>query len=278
MANEVTTTILNDSNFAAWVDSQILDEARPYNVMRPFFRYAGPEKSKAYNFPVQTKPAISASYTEGTGLSNAVFADTAPSATAGVFGQMATVTDEAQETTVYDAVAQLTGVIGRSTAEKFETDATALTAAFSNTSNTAGVPLTWVTMLAAVNGLEGRDQAGTPVFVLKTSQVGQVRQDVGASGAALFGNPAMPVMGIEAATLAGYAGFACSGAPVYQSSLVTSTGGGVFLAGIAEGLYEIRAPRSETIRVPSLPGLQIVNTTRYGMIEIRDAAGQTVLI
>jgi hypothetical protein len=278
MASEVTTTVLNDSTFAAWVTDVILNEARPYNVMRPFFRYAGPEKSNAYQFPIQDKPSVAAAYTEGTGLSNQAFTDSKATATAGPVGQQATVTDEAQETTVYDAVGQISGVLGRSVAEKWETDATALTAAFSNTSNTAGVSLTFVTMLGAKNGLETRDLKGTAVFVLDPSQVGQVRQDVGASGAALFGNDNFPVMGIEAATLDGYAGFGVSGSPVYQSTLVNSTGGGIFIAGEALGLYEIRPPRTETIRVPGLPGLQVDVTTRYGMIEIRDASGQTILI
>lgn len=278
MADEITPTILGDSTFAAWVTDVILDEARPYNVMRPFFRYAGPEKSNAYQFPIQDKPTVAAAYTSGTGLSNAAFTDSKATATAGPVGQQATVTDEAQETTVYDAVGQISGVLGRSVAEKWETDATALVAAFSNTSNTAGVALSWVTMLAAKNALELRDMRGSAVYVLDPSQVGQVRQDVGASGAALFGNPGFPVMGVEAATLDGYAGFSVSGSPVFQSTLVTSTGGGCFIAGEALGLYEIRPPRIETIRVPGLPGLQIDHTTRYGMIEIRDTSGQTILI
>jgi hypothetical protein len=274
----VTTTVLGDSNFAAWVTDVILDEVRPYNVMRPFFRYAGPEKSAAYQFPIQDKPTVASTYTEGTGVSNLAFTDSKATATVASVGQQATVTDEAQETTVYDAVGQISGVLGRSVAEKFETDGTALTAAFSNTSNTAGVPLTFTTLLGAVNALETRDQAGTLVFVLDPSQVGQVRQDVGSSGAALFGNPSFAVNGIEAATLAGYAGFSVSGVPVFQSTLVTSTGGGVFVSGQALGLYEVRPTRTETIRVPGMPGLQIDVTTRYGMIEIRDASGQTVLI
>lgn len=278
MANEVTTTILGDSNFPAWVTDVILDETRPYNVMRPFFRYAGIQKANTYQFPIQDKPTVAAAYTEGTGLSNAAFTDSKATATAGPVGQQATVTDEAQETTVYDAFGQITGVLGRSVGEKWETDATALTAGFGNTSNTAGTPLTYVTAIGALNALEQRDMKGSTVYVLDPSQVGQIRQDVGGSGAALFGNPAFDILGVQAATLAGYAGFALSGAPVYQSSLVTSTGGGVFMVGEALGLYEIRAPRTETIRVPGLPGLQIDVTTRYGMIEIRDASGQTILI
>ena len=277
MANEVTTTILGDSTFAAWVTSVILDEVRPYNVMRPFFRYAGPEKSNAYQFPIQDAPTVAGAYTEGTGLSNAAFTDSKATATAGPVGQQATVTDESQETTVYDAVGQITGVLGRSVGQKWETDATALTASFSNTTNTAGVPATYVMMLAAKNALELRDMRGTTVYVLDPSQVGQVRQDVGASGATIFGNDSMDVNGILAASLAGYSGFGVAGSPVYQSTTVTATGGAIFVVGEALGLYEIRAPKTETIRVPSLPGLQIDVTTRYGMIEIRDASGQTIL-
>lgn len=281
MASETTTTALGDSTLTAWVTSAVLDEARPYNVSRPLLRYAGAQKSNAYNFPVWGDAGVAAAYTEGTDLGNTIMSDTAPSAAAGIFGQAATVTDEAEETTVYSAVAQTAATLGRATAEKFETDACALYDDFtasSNTSNTAGVPLTYITCLGAVNGLEQRDMVGTPVFVLDPAQVGQVRQDVGSSGAALFGNPAMPVNGVEAATLSGYAGFAISGAPVYQTSLVTATGGACFLAGVAIGHYEIRAPRSESIRVPALPGITLVNTTRYGLVEIRDAAGQTIYI
>lgn len=278
MANEVTTTILGDSTFSAWVTSVILDEARAYNPSKPFWRYAGPEKSNAYQFPIQDKPTVAAGYTEGTGLSNAAFTDSKATATAAPVGQQATVTDEAQETTVYDAVGQITSVLGRSVAEKFETDCCTFYDDFANTSNTAGVALSYVTMLGATNALEGRDMKGQAVAVLDTSQVGDIRKDVGASGAALFGHGDMPIGGIVASTLDAYAGFAIGRVPVYQTSLVTSTGGAVFMAGEALGLYEIRAPRTETIRVPGLPGLQIDVTTRYGQIEIRDTSGQTVLI
>jgi len=278
MANEVTTTILGDSNFAAWVTSVILDETRGYNVSRPFWRTAGPEKSNAYQFPIQDKPALAAAYTEGTGLSNAAFTDSKATATAGPVGQQATVTDEAQETTVYDAMGQISGVLSRSMGEKFETDCCTFYDDFSNTTNTAGVALSYVTAMAAVNALENRDMKGQAVAIFDTSQVGQIRADVGASGAALFGHADMPIGGLIANTLDGYAGFALGRVPVYQTSLVTSTGGAVFMANEALGLYQIRMPRQETIRVPGLPGLQIDWTARYGQIEIRDASGQTVLI
>jgi hypothetical protein len=278
VANEVTTTILADSTFAAWVTDNILDEARPYMPSKPFWRYAGPQKSNAYQFPIQDKPAVAAAYTEGTGLSNAAFTDSKATATAGPVGQQATVTDEAEETTVYDAVGQITSVLGRSMGEKFETDCCTFYDDFSNTSNTAGVALSYVTMLGAINALEGRDMSGQVVAVLDTSQVGDIRKDVGSSGAALFGHGDMNIAGMVASTLSGYSGFSIGPCPIYQTSLVTATGGAVFMVDEALGLYEIRQPRTETIRVPGLPGLQIDLTARYGQIEIRDASGQTVLI
>lgn len=278
MADEVTTTILGDSTFAAWVTDLILNEARPYSPSKPFWRYAGPEKSNAYQFPIQDKPTVAAAYTEGTGLANAAFTDSKATATATPKGQQATVTDEAQETTVYDAVGQISGVLSRSVGEKYETDFCTFYDDFSNTSNTAGVPLTFVTMLGAINALEGRDMSGQAVAVLDTGQVGDIRKDVGASGAALFASGQLMVGDMVASTLDGYAGFGIGRVPVYQTSLVTTTGGAVFMAGEALGLYEIRTPRTETIRVPGLPGLQIDVTARYGLIEIRDTSGQTVLI
>jgi hypothetical protein len=64
----------------------------------------------------------------------------------------------------------------------------------------------------------------------------------------------------------------------YQTSAVTATGGGVFLSNVALGLYEIRPLRIETHRDASLPGTEVVATSRYGMVEIRDVAGETILV
>ena len=66
--------------------------------------------------------------------------------------------------------------------------------------------------------------------------------------------------------------------PVLQTSLVTSTGGAAFISGVALGLYEIRPMRAELQRDASIPGTEIVVTSRYGVVEIRDVAGETILI
>ncbi len=189
---------------------------------------------------------------------------------------MATVTDELDETSLISVASQVAGVLGRSVMEKFETDATSTLDEFTNTTGTAGVPTTYATILEAVNQLEQRDQQGDPVIVLDPVQVGDLRQDIGTSGAAIFGSG----VGADSqtASLAGYAGFSIGGVPVFQTSLVSATGGGVFLRGVALGLYEIRPLRIETERDASLPGTEVVATTRYGMVEIRDVAGETILV
>ena len=276
MASETVSSGYSDVTFAAWVTSEILDENRPYNVVRPFFRYEGRQASIAYDFPIQADPGVATSgYSEGTGLSNTALTTTKATATAVANGQMATITDEVEETAVLSVSAQAASVLGRSVLEEFETTAMGYVDGFANTTGTAGVPTTYATLLEAINQLEQRDQMGTPVGILDPVQVGDVRQDVGTSGAALFGTGISN--STQNATLAGFA-FNVGGVDFHQTSAVTSTGGGVFLSGVALGLYEIRPLRIETERDASLPGTEIVATSRYGMAEIRDVAGETVLI
>lgn len=257
--------------------NRILDEVRPYNVIRPFFDFEGKHPSNVLDLPIQDDPGAASSYNEGTGLSNTAQTTSKASATAGTFGMMATVTQEHKEISVINSVEQVAAVLGRSVAEKFETDGTALLDDFSNTTGTSGIATTYATLLEAVNQLAQRDMLGTPVFVLDPAQVGNVNQDVATSGAAIFGNPATPVNGMSAPELAGYAGFPVAGAPVYQTSLVTSSGGACFLSNLAIALYEIRGMMTETFRDITLPGDQIVTTTRYGMVEQRDGAGETIV-
>lgn len=275
MANETISANYNDVTFAAWVTSDILDEVRPYNVLRPFFRYAGAQASAAYDFPIQADPGAATSYSEGTGLSNTELTTDKATATSAVRGIMATVTDEVSETAVIDVGSQAAAVLGRSVLEDFETLAAAFLDDFANTTGTDGVPTTYATLLEAVNQLEQRDQMGTPVGVIGPEMVGDVRQDVGTSGAALFGSGM--ANGSQGATLSGFA-FNLGGVDWYQTSVVTATGGAVFLSGVALGLYEVRPLRIETERDASLPGTEVVATARYGMIEIRDVAGETILV
>jgi len=274
--NPITTTAANDTYFAAWVSDEIVDEVRAYNVCRPFFKYEGRKASNVFTWPIQDDPGVGATYTEGTGLANTAVTTSPISATALTYGQMFTLTDELVEQTLIDAMSHFTAVLGRACAEYMETVMTALLDDFGNTSGTAATATTYATLLAAANALEQRDMVGTYVTILDPTAIGNIRTDLGTSAAAFLGNPGTNVAGTQAATLAGYC-FDLAGGSVYQTSLVTSTGGATFLTDYALGLYEMRPIRVATQRVEALPGTEIVATGRAGVIEIVDTAGQTIL-
>ena len=277
-SNPTLSSGFNDVTLAAWVSDQMLDEERPITgVMRPLFRYEGRKDSVAVDFPIMHDPgAASSNYTEGTGLSNTALTTDKATATALANGMVATVTDEVDETAVLSLLPYITGVLGRSVAEEFETTATALLDDFSQTSGTAGVPTTYADLLDSTNKLAQRDQSGIPVGVIDPSQAGNVRLDLATSGAAALARPDVAPGQAFREGLAGPV-FSLAGADWFQTSTVTSTGGGVFLKGVALGLYEIRPPRIENMRYNTLPGTTIAATSRYGVTEIRDRAGQTLL-
>lgn len=260
----------------------ILDEARPYNVCRPFFRFARLTKSTAHDFPIQADPGAAGASTEGTGLSNTALSTDKATATAGTVGQMATVTDELSAISIMDAYSHFGSVLARSVAEKYETDFTALVDDFSNTTSTTGIDLTVAKFLEAKAAIVGRDQTGTLVAVLHTVQTGDLQQDMATSTAAMYGNSGISIGDKLANDLSGYA-FELAGIPVYHTTLVPTANagadraGGIFVAGVALGLAETWGPRTELQRDASMPGTEVVVTARYGVVEIRDAAGQSLI-
>lgn len=280
MADEMTLTSHNDVYLAAEVSSMILDEARPQNVTGQFYRHEGPGNSPAYDFPIQDDPGAAAAGTEATTFANTALTSSKATATVGIVGQMTTVTDQLKVTSLVDIVPHAAGVIGRSVEEKKETDYTALLDNFSNTTGTSGQDLTWAQWLEAISQLEQRDAQGSLVGVLHPVQVGDLRADVGTSAAAYFGNPNASINGMDASALNGYVGNPAS-VPLFQTSLVPETagnkGGAVFVAGVALGCYTQWDTRIELERDASLPGTEAVATAYYGVIEIRDAWGESVI-
>jgi hypothetical protein len=199
-------------------------------------------------------------------------------ATALLSGMAATVTDEVNETAVLNVTAQVAAVLGRSLGEEFETTAAAFLDDFSQTSGSAGSPTTYAVLLDSTNKLAQRDQTGMPVGVIDPSQAGNVRIDLGTSGAAALTRQDVASAGNFKENLGiGPVFTDLAGCNWFQTSVVTSTGGGVFISGVALGLYEIRPPRLESQRYVTTPGTSLAATSRYGIIEIRDRAGQTIL-
>lgn len=292
MANETTTSTMDDVYFASWVNDAILDEIRPLNVSRQFFVVEGKHSSKSFDWPKQADPGVAAAIVEATGLSNTALSDTKATATADQVGIMATVTDFSSEISVIDELGQFSGVLARSVAEKYETDMAALYGGFSNVTGVSGSDLTAKQFLQALSALEVRDTQGSVVAVLHPVQTGDIRADIVPTFDA-EGTTRTPRSGREyfdggndssvvTPTFEGRVG-SLYGIPIWHTSLVATANAGadragaVFVRNLCLGMYEIRAPRTELQRDASLPGTEIVVTANYGVAEIRDEWGQSII-
>lgn len=286
MANESTLTTYNDFYPGSVVYEDVLDEARPYNALTPsMFRYKYlPGGSNVTDFPIQDDPGVAAASVEGTGIANAAagFSSSEASATLATVGQMTTVTDELRDTVSVapavgvDMINHVAQVLGRSIAEKFQTDATALLDDFANTTGTAGVARTAADLQEATNQLSQRDAVGQMIGCLDPSVIGDIQRDFGTNLAAVYSNPGIGAKALLDTNLDAFA-FEYAGAPWVQTSLVTSTGGGVFIAGAALGMAEQWRLKMGTERDESMPGTEVVAFARFGLIEVRDVWGETIL-
>lgn len=287
MANETTRASAVDSEFPKWFDSMIEPEVRPLNVMGPFFKFRGPEHANIYRFTylgatqgTAYGPGAATAKNEGAAMNNTQLVTSGVDVTAGTIGMQATITDEHTETSLYSTYGTYGPELIRSLAQKWQTDATALLSGFANTSGTTNVALTLNTHLAASIALAGRDASGQQVAVYHTINVGHLKQDLASSAAAVGGNPNIQIGNVDAQNLTGYQG-TWYGIPVYQTTLVptangtTDRQGAVFIVGQALGHYQIRPPKTETMRELGV-GLGIAVTQRYGVGELRDTFGQTV--
>jgi hypothetical protein len=281
-ADETTTTTSNDLALASVVDTVIIDEIRPYMVMRNFFRTRPGGASSSFDFPLQDDPGVAGSKVEGVDLNNTALTTSKATATAGTVGIMATVTDELTAISLIDALPHFQEVLTRSVAEKFETDAVALIDDFSNTTGTSGADYTWAQRQEAIGQLASRDAVGTIVEALHPQQVFDLRQDLTTSTAAIWGNENVVVNGMMASELGGYV-FTAFGVPTYQTSLVNTANGGadraggMFVADLSLGLYEIWGTKVERQRDASNVATEIVVTARYGMIEVRDSWAESII-
>jgi len=212
-------------------------------------------------------------------MSNTSLSTTGADVTAGTIGMMATITQEHTATSLYPTLATYGSQLVRSLHEKFETDATALLDDLANVSGASGADLAASVIIEAATALSGRDAKGPLVGVLHTIQIGDLKQDLATSTAAINASDSAMVGNVDGSNLTGFQG-SWYGIPLFQTSLVVSDGtdreGAIFTADDTFGMYEIWGPRSEYDRDISLPGDEIACTWRYGVGEIRDTTGQGV--
>ena len=268
---------LDDSVFAAIVESQVVQELRPAMTSREFLRFATGGSSTVATFPLWTDPGpATAPASDITDLSSTAMADTKQQATAAEIGFRIDISDVIRETHPTNLYAEAAAMVVRSLVEKWETDLAALMDDFSNVT-TAASTLTGIDVLAAVSALEQRDIPGPYVGYLDPKQTGELRAEIATTTASYaVGRDGEKVTPFGTS---GYFG-TYMGLPIWQTSTVVATsglnGGSVFCSGQALGAYEIWGPRVETQRDASLRAMEFNGTACYGFVEIDDTRGQTV--
>ena len=268
---------LDDSVFAEIVDSYMVKELRPAMTSKEFVRWGAKGPSTVHSFPLWGDPGSAAAPTDDLSeISSTALSDTQQSATAAEVGFRVDITDLIRETHPGNLYAEAGGMIGRTVAEKWETDLAALMDDFTNVTPAAST-LTPVDHLAAISALEQRDVPGPYVGYYDPKQTGELRAEIATT-------TAVWQMGKNDDLVRpfGDSGFfgTYMGVPIWQTSLVVTTsglvGGAVFNSNDALGGYMIWDSRLETQRDASYRSLEFVGSMCYGLVEISDDRGQTV--
>lgn len=269
----VYTTILEDS---------ILRELRPAMFMRPHFRMGRAGDSLSFDFLLLDDFAptnIETSKTETEAFTNVEVTTGNARVTAALAGTMASVGDIVKTVSNQDVLAEVSGTLARAYAEKWETTATALLASFTGASQTitaAASKLSYDDLLAAIAYLEQADVTAPLVGGFHPKQLADLRSDIAGRTGEVFGKA-----GNDLQSHYRDAWGSLVGVPLYASTTVSSSGGNyqgaVFASGEALGYLEIWGLKTELWRDgKSLQTYVIVNGC-YGMGEVSDARGVTVL-
>lgn len=291
LTGATTSTAFDTSIYTTILADSIIHELRPAQFMRPTFRMGRAGDSKSFDFQLfDSKPNIVLDETdiedmtgeEGQSFTLREIDSDASRVTAAVFGTMAAVTDLAQAVSTLDVRAEVSGVLSRTLAEKWETDATANLAGFSNTTQPSGGatdPLDYDTILAAIAALEQRDVTTEYVGGFHPQSLGEVRADLASRNfSGIWARDNGPDDYQEHARENWPA---IAGVAMHASSTVSDNGtqfqGAVYANQEALGYLEIWGPKVEPWRDPRSLLTYVIVSQCYGSTEIDDVRGQTVL-
>jgi hypothetical protein len=295
MAGETTTTTLDDIRYGPYIHEKVFESFHPYNVSWDLFYSAGPAPAISMRFTVQDDEGVGAAFTEATdNTTYTAISTTGQTATAGTGGMLALLTDEAAAASVVDAMRLVAAELGKAVAELIESDHSALYDNFSNTTGTSGSDLTLAQWYEAGAQFPSRDVTGALVAVLHPQQVldlqsgsgntpgGILPGGTGQTSNLFLANPQLPqnIMN-DLSSPNGFVG-TLAGIQIFQTSLVSTMangadrGGAIFVKDRALGRFEVWGPRVELERNASYPGTELVASARYGVVEIDDAAGETI--
>ena len=282
--NPSTTTTYNDTVYSAIIADMVLDALMAAVVTPPLLRNfdLSNQPSKAVDVPKADK-FTAAALTEGTEVANTALTTTKVTGTAAEVGIMATITDVLEVSDIAAAHGARLKQLGRSIADKVDTDITALFASFSNTVGTTTVDLTLANILSAIYTLEAANAPKPYVGCFHPVQISDMRTALETNA-----NSPFQSQGIQAGTNElgpagnGYAG-SWFGIPLYFSTNVPTANaaadraGGIFSVNYALGMVEKWASKLVPMYWPPIRGWVLVATANYGVFEIEDDAGVAVI-
>lgn len=315
MANEITTTTMNDVTNTSLVEPVIilaLSEKAGLTIRscREFNAIGKP--TNALLIPTQTSYWGSANDdgvgldtefngTEATALSNTAVSTGGVTCTAAEYGVAHQLTDNVGEDSAIDALelmnlftSQMLTVLQLA----LDDDFCALFASLSNVVGSTGVDLTVANLIAAQQGLRTRGtDADAVAYVLDNQQA------LDADTALSSTNAAAAVYALSADRLIGYAPTADHGMgpsrqimsfrgfPVYATGLTDTANAGADVVGACYcpstayndatgattfGMVWKRVPRFETQRQAKARGTDLVMTMRAGVAELQDGSGSNI--
>lgn len=263
------------------INTAVIDAVYSSTVMRGLMRnesLAG-KPSDTMSFP--SWPSLTASAVgETTDLSNTEIESGGVTITVGEIGVMTSLSDALNEDDIIAGLSEYGTQLGKAVSDKMDADSAALLGAFSNTVGSDATALSYATHIAALRALEARDVPGPYVSVYHPIQVGQLHADVERNGGSFWA--AGTIGGDERFTRLRQGSGSLAGVPVYSTTNVPTGGttgyyGGMFAANQALGFVAKRESRTEFERDASARLTEIVVTARYGVGELVDAWGQTVI-
>ena len=283
---ETSTSTYNDVSYTAIITDQVLD-ALMAAVVTPdkldFYDISGKE-SVAVNIP-KAQALTAAAATEGAEVTNTALSSDVVTLTAAEIAVQITVTDVLELSDIPAAKGARLRTLGRSLADKLDVDICALLDNFTTVVGTTTVNLSLANMTDVVFNLEVNNAMGNgaPVGVFHPRQTADLREAIDAEAGVAYSNTA----GLGASALGfgpspGYFGN-WFGIPIWQSTNVATAnagadrGGAVFIAGYALGLVQKWAAKVETMRWPPIRGYVVTAHMNYGVGEIQDLAGISVI-
>ncbi len=284
--DETNTTTYNDVSYTAIITDMVVDSLMAAVVspqLLDFYDLAG-EASNAVDIP-KAQAVTAAALTEGTEVLNTALSSDKVTITAAEIGIQITVTDVLELSDIPAAHGARLRVLGKSLADKLDVDITALLDNFVNVVGTSTVDLALANLLDGIYNLEVNNAMaeGAPVGLFHPRQIADLRDAIDAEAGVAYSQ----VAGDRASVLGpgGGPGFFGSwyGIPFWQSTNVATANGGadrggaMFIANYALALAQKWAAKVEVMRWPPIRGFVITAHMNYGVGEVQDLAGTSVI-